>query len=41
MFALFGLSLALHGFAVVDDPASREIVEKAIDKNGGEKFLAK
>ena len=41
IFVLFGLSLALPGFAVADDAASRAIVEKAIEKNGGEKVLAK
>ena len=41
IFVLFGLSLALPGFAVADDAASREIVEKAIERNGGEKLLAK
>ena len=35
------LSLALPGALFADDAASRAIVDKAIEKNGGEKLLAK
>ena len=40
-FLLLGLALTIPSVVVADDAASREIVEKAIEKNGGQKLLAK
>lgn len=40
-FVLLGLALTIPGVVVADDATSRELVDKAIEKNGGEKLLAK
>lgn len=40
-FVVLGLALTIPGIVVADDATSRALVEKAIEKNGGEKLLAK